>query len=249
MASRKEEKERLRRARLEAEQQGAAAARRRLWLGYGVAGLLTAVVVVGIIVVVAGSDGGGGTASADGGAAIDLTTGSAEGLDPDERAGTQLPASAQSATNLKGAAKRAGCELRQDLDDEGNAHLSPDSPLPDYKTNPPTSGDHGTDPTADGAYLTTPSPFGFVHALEHGRVEIQYDPSLPEADQLAIKGVFDLDPNGMLLFPNPDLGAAVSASAWTQLMTCETYEGEETLAALVAFRSEYRGRGPEAVPF
>ena len=61
--------------------------------------------------------------------------------------------------------------------------------------------------------------------------------------------MFDLDPNGMLLFPNPDLDAAVTASAWTQLMTCETFEGEETLAALVAFRSEHRGRGPEAIPF
>ena len=31
--------------------------------------------------------------------------------------------------------------------------------------------------------------------------------------------------------------------------TCETFEGDATLAALSAFRSEFRGRGPEPVPF
>ena len=40
--------------------------------------------------------------------------------------------------------------------------------------------------------------------MEHGRIEIQYTPDLPEADQLALKGVFDEDPDGMLLFPNPE---------------------------------------------
>ena len=39
--------------------------------------------------------------------------------------------------------------------------------------------------------------------MEHGRVEIHYDPSLPEDEQLALKGVFDEDPDGMLLFPDP----------------------------------------------
>jgi hypothetical protein len=58
MAARKEEKERRRAERLEAERQEAAAARKRTILGYGVAGVLTAAVVAGIIVVVAGSGGG-----------------------------------------------------------------------------------------------------------------------------------------------------------------------------------------------
>jgi hypothetical protein len=63
VATRKDEKERRRAARLEAEQREAAAARKRLVLGYGVAGLLTAAVIAGIVVVVAtgGSGGSGGS--------------------------------------------------------------------------------------------------------------------------------------------------------------------------------------------
>ncbi len=41
----------------------------------------------------------------------------------------------------------------------------------------------------------------------------------------------------------------VAATAWTQLMGCKRYEGEKTLDAIRNFRDQFRGRGPEAVPF
>ncbi|MGI9557122.1 MAG: DUF3105 domain-containing protein [Solirubrobacterales bacterium] len=250
MASRKEEKERLRKAREEAERQADRDQRRKLWFGYLVAGALTAAVVAGIVfVIVAGEDGGGG-GGVDGNAAIDLQTGfTFDGVEPDEREGTAIAVGLAAGTSLDDAAEAAGCRVRRDLRDEGAEHLVPGAPLPDYRTNPPTSGNHSPEQLADGAYSTPPSPLNYVHSLEHGRVEYQYNPDLPEADQLAIKGVFDDDPNGVLLFPNPELNAAVSATAWRNLMKCDTFEGEETLAALLAFRTEFRGRGPEAVGF
>ena len=247
MASRKEEKERLRQARLEAERGAAHDARRRLWFGYLVAGLITAAVIVGIgaAFVTGGGDDGGGDGP---GASIDPTTGVVfDDLDPDGREGTALPVLAGG--NLDDAAEAANCEVRRDLRDEGAEHLTPDAPVPDYRSVPPSSGNHSPEPLADGAYQTAPSSLDYLHALEHGRVEFQYDPSLPEADQLAIKGLFDNDPAGILMFPNPDLDGAVAASAWTQVLNCESFEGASTLAALNAFRSEFRGRGPEPVPF
>ena len=50
MASRKEEKERLRQQRLEAERQAAASARKRLMLGYIVAGVLALAILLGVVV-------------------------------------------------------------------------------------------------------------------------------------------------------------------------------------------------------
>src|SRR6266581_8012515 len=90
MATRKEDKARLRAARLEAEQQGAAAARKRLILGYGAAGVLTAAVFAGIVVVIAS---GGGSSGADTPAAahVDVSTGSVNGVPPDTRTGTPPP--------------------------------------------------------------------------------------------------------------------------------------------------------------
>ena len=52
----------------------------------------------------------------------------------------------------------------------------------------------------------------------------------------------------MLLFPNPEMPYEVAATAWTQMLGCDTYEGEATLDAIRAFRDTYRGQGPEPVP-
>jgi Protein of unknown function (DUF3105) len=248
MATRKEEKERLRAARLEAERRESQASRNRLILGYGAAGILTAAVLVGIVIAIASGGGGSGEDTPEA-AHIDTETGSINGVPPDAREGTTPPALQN--LDLENAAADAGCTLRLNLPDEGNTHLEPGTPPPNYKTNPPTSGDHvgGFFYQADGAYAEAPELIEFVHSLEHGRIEIQYAPDLPEADQLALKGIFDESPSGMLFFPNPDMPYEVAATAWTQLIGCKRYQGAKTLDAIRDFRDAYRGRGPEAVPF
>lgn len=111
------------------------------------------------------------------------------------------------------------------------------------------STDAGAGAAADGAYLETPQIGRLVHSLEHSRLEIHYHPRLPEADQLALKGVFDESPGGVLLFPSQDMPYEVAATAWTQLVGCERYGGRATLDAIRAFRDVYHGQGPEPVPF
>lgn len=245
MATRKDEKERLRAARLEAERRDALAARKRLIFGYGVAGVLTAAVLVGIGIVIA-SGGGGSSESSPAAAHIDTATGSTNGVAPDSREGT-APPTVQN-LDLENAAAAAGCDLRLNLPDEGNSHLEPGAPAPNYRTNPPTSGNHDPQPQADGAYQQMPEPIHFVHSLEHGRIEVQYAPDLPDTDQLALKGVFDESPSGMLLFPDPRMPYEAAATAWTQLLGCKKYEGAKTLDAIRDFRDQFRGHGPEAVP-
>jgi Protein of unknown function (DUF3105) len=178
-------------------------------------------------------------------AGIDVATGVATGLEPDAREGESpngLPGG-----DLERLADEAGCELMLDLRDEGNTHLTPGQGPPDYETEPPTSGDHDAAPTADGAYLETPEITQAVHSLEHGRIAIQYSPELPEQDQLGLKGLFDSDPEGMLLYPNPDQPYEVAATAWTNLIGCDAYS-DDALAAIAAFRDRFRGEGPEFVP-
>jgi Protein of unknown function (DUF3105) len=250
MATSKEERERRRAERLAAEQAEAASARRRLMFGYVAAGVLTLAVVVGIVVAIAG--GGGGEATVDGEeipdeAHVELASGSVNGVQPDGRTGTPPPAVQQA--DLETAAREAGCEVRLDLPDEGSTHFEQPADAPDYGTEPPTSGDHIVPPRqqADGAYAEPVGAPFVVHALEHGRIAIQYSPDLPEPDQLELKGLFDEDPAGMLLFPNPDMPYEVAATAWTQLVGCERYEGGATLDVLRAFRDIYRGQGPEPV--
>ena len=245
----KAEREKRRAERLAAEKAATDAARRRLVFGYVAAGVMTLAVVIGVAVVIA--SGGNDTNQVNGedipdAAHIQVNSGFLHGVTPDGRTGTPPPALQQG--DLQKAAAAAGCTLQLDLKDEGNTHITKESEIPDYGTNPPTSGNHITPPLqqADGAYSEMPGPPYFVHSLEHGRIEIQYSPDLPEKDQLALKGVFDQSPPGMLFFPNTDMPYEVATTAWTQLMGCKQYKGQATLDAIRDFRDIYIGQGPES---
>jgi hypothetical protein len=207
------------------------------YIGAGLVGLL---VVAGIVVLIASSGGGGGGDTAD--AHIDQASGSTNGIEPDGRRGTAAPPT--KVTNLKLAAKKAGCDLRLHLKDEGHRHLAPGSPTPHYGTNPPTSGNHVEPPfqQADGAYAEMPVVIDMVHSLEHGRMEIQYSPDLPEKDQLALKGLYDTMYGGTLLFPNEEMPYKVAATTWTNLLGCDEYKGSITDDAIRAFGKATWGR-------
>ncbi len=238
MANRREEKERLRQIREEAEKRGAGEQRRKLLIGYAVAGVLAAAVIAGIVIVVAGSGGGGASGSAH----INAGSGSTNGVPPDDRHGPKPPP--VKVADLKTAAKNAGCDLRLGLKDEGHTHIAPDAKTPDYKTNPPTSGPHVQFPfqQADGAYKDEPKEIDFVHSLEHGRMEIQYSPKLVDKDQLALRGLYDTLYGATLLFPNDQMPYEVAATAWTDLMGCKTYKGAITLDAIRDFGKATWGR-------
>src|SRR3954454_19346694 len=195
---REEERERLRQARQEREQKQAGSAKRRLMIGYGAAGIVGILVLVGIVAVIVSA----ANKNDSGESHIDQQSGSTNGIQPDTRSGT--PVSAVKVTNLKEAAKKAGCDLRLHLPEEGHEHIPPTATTPEYKTNPPTSGNHVEPPyqQADGAYKAMPKEIDFVHSLEHGRMEIQYSPKLSNKDQLDLKGLYDTMYGGALLFPN-----------------------------------------------
>jgi hypothetical protein len=248
MASRKEEKERLRAQRLAAEQAATGSEKRRLYIGYAIAGLLAAAVIAGLVIVIAGSGNSSGGANgfdACGDGHFQLAAGTPPpGAKPDCRVGTTPPPI--KIGDLAASAKAAGCDLKLNLPDEGNSHIQASSPEPAYKTNPPTSGNHITAPlqAPDGAYAQPIDPRYTVHSMEHGRVEYIYSPTLPQDEQLAIKGVFDEDPDGTLLFPNANMPYAVAATAWTNLVGCPKYS-PAVLDVLRNFRDTFRGNGPE----
>jgi len=246
MASRKEEKERLRQAREQAEAAEMQQQRKRLVLGYVVAGLITAAVAVGIVFAIVSGGGDGGDGGGDGDRVNRDFGVVPDGITIDDREAVDAPTGGEIA-DLEAAADAAGCELLTDQDDEGNAHLDPGSEQPKYKADPPTSGDHSPDPLTDGAYAEAPSPLNYLHALEHGRVEVQYKSSLPEQAQLELLGLYDEDSAGMILFPNDEMPYEVAATAWRQTLGCDSYEGAATLDAIRAFKAEYRARGPEPI--
>lgn len=237
MASRKDQKEKLRREREEREAAAKAAARRRRLMGYGAAGGVVAI-VAGVLLVVlvagGGDDGGGGG-----------------GLLPD---GGEVPA--QEITDLDEAAEAAGCEL-ESVTAKSRDHTGDLAEAVAYDTKPPTSGKHYEIPKEDGAYEDAPDPKELVHSLEHGRVVVWFKRNLPEDDRANLKALFDEDEYQMILIPDTTgMTYAVAATAWNadpqpngtgRLLGCPSVK-PELYDAIRAFREEHRSNGPENVP-
>jgi len=242
MADQGDDREQLRQERVEGERAAEGSNRNRLIAGYAIAStLVLAVAALVFILASGGDDGGDGAPKGDAHINLNAAIGSTNGIEPDNRAGT-APAPVE-VVGLAAAAKRAGCDLRLKLRDEGHDHIPPGSP-PEYDTNPPTSGDHVDPPyqQADGAYAEMPPEIDIVHTLEHGRMEVMYAPELPEADQLELKGLYDTMYGATLLFPNDRMPYEVAATTWTNLLGCPSYEGAATLDAIRAFGKATWGR-------
>src|SRR5690349_4637365 len=100
---REEERQRLREAREEREKKQSGSEKRRLMIGYGVAGAVGLAVVIGIVALIVSA----ANKNDSGDAHIDQQSGSTNGVQPDTRSGTTL--AAVKVTNLKKAAKLADC--------------------------------------------------------------------------------------------------------------------------------------------
>lgn len=161
----------------------------------------------------------------------------------------------QVTTRLGPAARAAGCELSAAPAAAPEHTSNPDERV-SYPTNPPTSGRHFDAPAPDGPYLEAPPDEQLVHSLEHGRVVLWFDPSLPPDARAGLRALFEEDSLQLLLVPRKRMPYAVAASAWNgepapngtgRLLLCEQF-GERTYDALRTFGDEHRGRGPEPVP-
>ena len=231
MASRQEEKERRRQERLEREQAEArrASRRKRMQLAFGGALALAAIAGIVIAVVVATGGGDSGPTKAD------------------QTASTvKLPT--QQTSDIQEAAKAAGCTLTNPAF-EGANHAQKDFKPSDYKTNPPTSGNHTPDWYEDGIYAPgdVPRLGKQVHTLEHGRIDVQYKPGTPESTVAQLEALLAEQSGGyhMLLYENAtDMPYAVAATAWGHLLGCNEMN-DKVFDALRTFRARYIDKGPE----
>ncbi len=239
MASRREQKEQLRKEREQREAAVKAEQRRKQLIGYGVGGGIAVVAVIIAIVLLAGGGGGSNSASGD--------------VLPD---GGSVP-EVQDDVDVAAAAKAAGCELKS-FKATGREHLADLNQTVKYASKPPTSGNHYQAPAEDGAYEDPPDVKELVHTLEHGRVIIWLNQKKLTADQRAnLKAYYDEDTYQMVITPDTTgMTYAVAATAWNrdpepngtgQLLGCPKYD-DAVYTALESFKDENRSRGPEPVP-
>jgi hypothetical protein len=237
MASRQEEKEQRRTERLGREEAARKAKARKKRLQYLIGGFLAVAIVAGIVAgVVLGLGGDSGSSPGD---PKDVS---------EAAANVELPA--QKTGDLQAAAKAAGCKLTNP-EIEGATHEEKNFKASDYKTNPPTSGNHNPVWYEDGIYAPgdTPRLGMLVHTLEHGRIDVQYKKGTPAGDVTKLEALLaETDGYHMLLFENTTgMDAQVAATAWGHSVTCADMN-DQVFDALRTFRTSYIDKGPEAVP-
>ena len=237
MSSRQEEKERRRREREEREAAEKASAGRRKRLQFVFAGFLSVIVVAGVVALAAGAFSGSDSGSGS------------KGSPETPKGGADIPGVQQ--TDLKKAAAAASCTLANPPI-EGNTHEDKNFKASDYKTNPPTSGNHNPVWYQDGEYSpgNTPRLGEIVHPLEHGRIEIQYKKGSPPETVKQLETLFKELDDGyhMLLFENTtNMPYAVAATAWGHSVSCPTMN-DKVFDALRTFRTSFINKGPEVVP-
>jgi hypothetical protein len=154
-------------------------------------------------------------------------------------------------SNLAKDATAAGCTFKS-YPSEGRNHTTAKV---NYKTNPPTSGNHNPTPAQDGIYApgNEPAPGNYVHSLEHGRIEFEYKPGTPQSQVAQLQKVASEPFNGsagyhVLMFQNnTKMPSQFALAAWTKLLTCNSLTSK-SMDVMRQFRKAYTDKGPEFIP-
>ncbi|MGH3006079.1 MAG: DUF3105 domain-containing protein [Gaiellaceae bacterium] len=149
------------------------------------------------------------------------------------------------------------CDV-EDLAPMGRAHVQELEEGFEYNSIPATSGPHYAQPRGPAIWNVYTDPVrqeSLVHNLEHGGVVIQYGSEVPQATVAQIVDWYQDDPRGLLVAPllpelaeqEPALDGRIAVTAWTHLMTCDTFDED----AFDDFVDEFRGPqgdAPEKFP-
>ena len=126
-------------------------------------------------------------------------------------------------------------------------------------TDPPSAGGHYPLWAVWGFYRSPVNPRQVVHNEEHGAVVIWWGPKVPKATVDKLQAFYQQQPDAMFGTPYPSLGNKIALTAWTgdpskyyldgnygmgHIAICSSFDQD----AFAAFRSAYRGKGPEGIP-
>lgn len=133
------------------------------------------------------------------------------------------------------------------IPDEGRTHLSEGTTV-EYNSNPPTSGNHWSEPLADGIYNTEKPDEAIVHSLEHGRVWVSYKPSIPEQTKKTLEELLKKY-GGTVLTPRSANDMDIALAAWNRLDTFSLNpDGTVDEQRITDFINRWRNKGPEFIP-
>jgi hypothetical protein len=125
--------------------------------------------------------------------------------------------------------------------DLGQLHLNPTDPIPDYNSDPPTSGSHAPSAAQCGIYRTAPPDINLIHDLEHGVINIFYNPETAAEARDDLESFARDAGTHVIVAPREGMENPITLTAWTHLLRLDGYDP----SAIDAFYGEFAQRGPE----
>lgn len=140
-----------------------------------------------------------------------------------------------------------GEDFSRTISNMGAEHILVGSQLPQYNSNPPTSGSHYGTPARPGFRENIIEDGHLIHSIEHGLVWISYHPRIgEEAEKLRdIVGLFTV------ITQREANDEDIAIASWGRLDTFNLEDGtidEDDLQRINDFVQRYANKGPERIP-
>jgi hypothetical protein len=132
-------------------------------------------------------------------------------------------------------------------------HIIPGGRATNYTTDPPTSGNHDSQPVQAGFYDVAPPDEQMVHNLEHGYVIVYYNCSQMSdeecgqfkedlQDAMSASGVAgNTRTPKIIVVPRPDMDNLLTYTSWGRIYRVDVFDRDE----FVLFVKQNRNQAPE----
>ncbi|MBI4359343.1 MAG: DUF3105 domain-containing protein [Candidatus Nealsonbacteria bacterium] len=127
----------------------------------------------------------------------------------------------------------------------GVNHIAVGSQLPEYTSDPPTSGPHYDQTARSGFREETISDQNLIHNLEHGDVWIAYHPRLADKIKEELK---QFSAAKVIITPRATNETDMALAAWGRLDAFNIENNTLPVERIKDFIKRYTNKGPEKVP-
>lgn len=114
----------------------------------------------------------------------------------------------------------------QEFPSEGRDHVAVGTPV-QYKTNPPTSGNHYADPAEWGVYEQQLDDRQLVHNLEHGGIWISYKPDIDADTKAKLEDIARKHDGSVIVEPRAQNDTAIAIVSWTRMEKLDTFNRDK----------------------
>lgn len=124
-------------------------------------------------------------------------------------------------------------------------HVAVGSPLPQYTSNPPTSGPHYGQTARSGFREKAIADQNIIHNLEHGDVWIAYHPRVSDEIKKQLK---EFGAAKVIITPRETNDTDITLAAWGRLDAFNIENNALPAERVSDFIKRYTNKGPERIP-